>query len=619
MKGQSTAVLTLFLAATQLASLAAVRPDGFRPPTNLQVDGLLKPLVERMWQASPTFRRQCRRLAAENSLQVTVVREDQPSVAAFANARTALTFKGNTPVAARVYIKNTSNGAELVAHELEHILEQLDGVDLQAQTGNGAVWKGDRSSFETRRAIEAGRRVAREVSNATAANDSSRSSGADLDAPVTLKLQDRNATPVSARTARLSGGGRYVVFTSPASLVAEDRNQLRDVYVTDFTNGRTTLESTGPAGAAADGDSVRADISADGRYVVFESEAGNLIGTAFPAGSAQIYLRDRRDQTTRLLTTGAGNQQANGPSWNPVISADGTAVAFESAATDLIATARDERQGAVGVYLISLSTGVRIRLDARTAQQPGLPGSSMSPAISADGRYVVFASKADLTCQDSSGCSDEPGDHNRLTDVYLFDTSSQLTKRVSRSLAGGDPDGASYDPALSGDGRFVVFVSEASNLTRQATGRRPQIYLQELASGRVELVSRTSSGSAANGSSLRPALSFDGSVIAFQSLATNLLCEGKCPSSLEDINLLWDVFVHDRATNRTARMSGDGGDEWMETSRCPSIDGAGRMVAFGSWHPIGIGDAAHDEDLFIVRYPRSSVSTAAIVPGLPKR
>ncbi len=365
MKGLSTAVLTLFLAATQLASLAAVRPDGFRPPFNLQVDALLKPLLEQMWQASPTFRRQCRRLAAEESLQVTVGREDQPSVASFANARTALTFKGNTPVTARVYIKNTSNGAELIAHEFEHILEQLDGVDLQAQAGNGAVWKGDRASFETRRAIETGRRVAREVSDAPARQESLKSSGSDLDPPLTLKLQDRDATPVSARTARVSSDGRYVVFISPMKLVTEDRNQLRDVYVTDLTNGRTTLESAGLTGAAADGDSVRADVSADGRYVVFESEAGNLTDTSFPPGSAQIYLRDRHDQTTRLLTTGAGKQPANGPSWNPVISADGTAVAFESAATDLTTAPRDERQAAVGVYLVSLSTGVRIRLDAR--------------------------------------------------------------------------------------------------------------------------------------------------------------------------------------------------------------------------------------------------------------
>jgi Tol biopolymer transport system component len=196
--------------------------------------------------------------------------------------------------------------------------------------------------------------------------------------------------------------------------------------------------------------------------------------------------------------------------------------------------------------------------------------------------------------------------------VYLYDMASQRTKRVSRSQTGTDPDGASYDPAISGDGRFVAFVSEATNLTSRATGRTPQIYLQELASGRVELVSRTSSGGAVNGRSLRPALSFDGSVIAFQSLATNLLCEGKCPSSLEDINLLWDVFVHDRATNRTARMSADGGDEWMETSRGPSIDGAGRMVAFGSWHPIGIGDAAHDEDLFLVR-----IEPARLLAGAP--
>jgi Tol biopolymer transport system component len=235
----------------------------------------------------------------------------------------------------------------------------------------------------------------------------------------------------------------------------------------------------------------------------------------------------------------------------------------------------------------------------------------MSPAISADGRSVVFASRADLTCQGRPECAGEPQDRNSLADVYIYDVESNATKRISRSLTGGDPDGASYDPAISGDGRFVAFVSEASNLTRDSSGRKAQIYLHDTASSRTELISRTQSGCPANGNSLRPALSFDGSTIAFQSLAANLVCESKCQRALDDINLLWDVFVHDRRTNRTTRMTADGGDEWMENSRGPSIDGAGHVLTFGSWHPIDASDAAHDEDLFVVRVEPARVLSRA--------
>jgi hypothetical protein len=291
MKGLSTAVLTLFLAATQLASLAAVRPDGFRPPSNLQVDPALKLVVERMWQASPTFRRQCRRLAAEQSPQVSVSPDDQPIRASLAEARTALTFQGNLPVVAHVYLRPSSRPAELIAHELEHILEQLDRVDLAGQSGDGADWKSDRGSFETRRAIETGRRVAREIIDGTGESRTSPSAN-PLDMVMTLKQQDREGTAVSPRAARVSRDGRYVVFISTARLVAEDRNQLHDVYVTDLATSRTTIESVGPDGRAGNGDSRAADISGDGRYVVFESEAGNLTDTSFPEGTAQVFLRD---------------------------------------------------------------------------------------------------------------------------------------------------------------------------------------------------------------------------------------------------------------------------------------------------------------------------------------
>jgi Tol biopolymer transport system component len=198
-------------------------------------------------------------------------------------------------------------------------------------------------------------------------------------------------------------------------------------------------------------------------------------------------------------------------------------------------------------------------------------------------------------------CSDDTSDRNHLADVYVYDRESRTAKRVSRGDAGGETDGASYDPAISGDGRVVAFVSEASNLTRESRGRTPQIYVWERGSGRTELVSQTPSVSPGNGSSLRPSLSFDGSTVVFQSLATNLLCERKCPASLEDINLLWDVFVRDRTKNRTVRISSDGADEWMEMSRGPSIDDRGQVVVFGSWHATDATDTAHDEDLYIVR------------------
>jgi len=126
----------------------------------------------------------------------------------------------------------------------------------------------------------------------------------------------------------------------------------------------------------------------------------------------------------------------------------------------------------------------------------------------------------------------------------------------------------------------------------------------DLVTGITEVVSRTPSGRPANGPSLRPALSQDGATIAFQSLASNLVCEGTCQGGQADINLVWDVFVYDRFARRTARVSTDIGEEWMENSRAPSLDDAGRVLAFGSWHPINGRDEARDEDMYVYRLRR---------------
>jgi hypothetical protein len=130
-------------------------------PSNLEVASVFRPFLDKMWQGSPTFRGQGRRLAAGTGLHVSVLVEELPRPSASFKARTLLRYQDGSLVSAQVYLKPSLDAPEFIAHELEHILEQLDGVDLQAQAGNGVVWKAGDGAFETRRAIEAGRRVAR--------------------------------------------------------------------------------------------------------------------------------------------------------------------------------------------------------------------------------------------------------------------------------------------------------------------------------------------------------------------------------------------------------------------------------------------------------------------------
>jgi Tol biopolymer transport system component len=569
-------------------------------PSNLEVASVFRPFLDKMWQASPTFRGQWRRLSAGTGARLSVLVEDLPRPSASFKARTLLRYQDGLLVSAQVYLKPSLDAPEFIAHELEHILEQLDGVDLQAQAGNGVVWKAGDGAFETRRAIEAGRRVAREITTGSDATDIRHLPQENhADRLTTVVQQDRNATPSSVRSARVSGSGRYVVFVSSVQLVEGDRNHLGNVYVLDLATGECTLESVGPGGLPGNGASLSPDISRDGRYVAFESAAGNLLDTPVLPGIFRVFLRDREKGVTRLLSTNASGEPANGTSGNPAISADGTVVVFESTATDLVDSGAPAHSS-VGIYLIRLTSGVRKRLDLTSAG--GRPaGQSMSPSISADGRFIAFVSKADLTCGEASRCVTEPSDRNGVADIYLRDTQTNTTRRITRSYAGGDLDGPSYDPAISTDGRHVAFVSEATNLTRDSTSRAAHIYVHDLATGITELVSRTPSGRPANGPSLRPALSQDGATVAFQSLASNLVCEGKCQDGQPDINLLWDVFVYDRFARRTTRVSTDIGEEWMENSRAPSLDDAGQVLAFGSRHPIIGRDGAHDENLYVYR------------------
>ena len=412
---------------------------------------------------------------------------------------------------------------------------------------------------------------------------------------VTIPQRDVRRAARDPPSADISADGRYVAFESYASLVPVDTNTRRDVYVLDRVSGEVTLETDASDTRA---DHRRPRISGDGRYLVFESAAAS----ADPAGRVDITLRDRRNDTTRLVSVGIDGAAANGSSRAPDISDDGQVVVFASDATNLTAGG-DANDDGEDVYLLTIPTGVVQRISRDQAGAQRLVGTSFAPRVSGDGRWVVFASTAPLHQSD-----EQHGSHRRakagLVQIYVRDLERAATARVSVPVRDRDPDADSSNPAISVDGRFIAYESRASNLVANDRNRSADVFLFDRFANSTVLISRTPDGASGNGGSGSPALSADGRFVAFQSDASNLECDRRCPSALEDINLLWDVFVLDREKQVIVRVSADPEAGWMESSNAPALAGRGDLVvAFSSRHPIDTADRADDFDLF-VRAPK---------------
>ena len=412
---------------------------------------------------------------------------------------------------------------------------------------------------------------------------------------------DRTTAPDSP-SASLSADGRFLAFVSYARLLPEDGNDTSDIYVFDFQAGRLTLESLLASGAPANGDSLRPRLSADGRYLLFDA-VGRLVSESPDELRPQTLLRDRQLAVTRPLIVNAAGELGNRASSGAAISADGRVVAFTSAATNLV-PGEDGNGPTQDVYVLVIATGgiTRVSLDAAGRQPP--QGASHSPTISDDGRYVAFTSHADLDVDDSARSADRTRQRRfesarAHANVFVRDLERGLTRRISRREDGRAPNGASYAPAISGDGRVVAFVSEATNLVRGDRNGASDVYLHDVIASITILVSRAVRGRSANGPSKRPVVSHDGRVVAFQSDASDLVCARRCAGPHMDTNLVADAFVYDRDRGDVRRVSADAGAGWSEPSRLPIVDGAGATVAFASRHPMDARDRGNDFDLFV--------------------
>jgi Tol biopolymer transport system component len=319
----------------------------------------------------------------------------------------------------------------------------------------------------------------------------------------------------------ISADGRYVAFASFATtLVPGDANRELDVFLHDRDSGATTLVSVASDGAQGDGPSLAPSISGDGRRVAFESDAANLV-----AGDANrtedVFVRDIPSGKTTRVSLGWQDAEGQRPSFGGVISADGKVVGFESFAP----LVPDDTNRMLDVFVRDLAAKKTTRSSVASGGEEGDAGS-FSPALSADGRYVAFASSA-------TGLV--PGDRNGLLDVFLHDRETGTTDRVSVASDGGEADGFSFTPALSADGRYIAFPSEATDLVPGDTNGIRDVFVRDVVAGRTSRLGTPSGGGEGNGPSLAPAISASGGVVAFGSFASNLVAG--------DSNALQDVFV----------------------------------------------------------------------------
>ncbi len=373
--------------------------------------------------------------------------------------------------------------------------------------------------------------------------------------PVDIQIIDVLAgSPTSVPPSALpsvSADGRYVAF-SAGRVHVRDRQTGADVYRSDGTGFTPVLSGDGSllvyrdtshqlqavtlatgareqitrgiGGAAPNGPSANPDVSADGRFVVFDSSATNLVA-GDTAGKRDVFRHDRLTGETVALSK-THNSWGNQDSAKPSVSQDGAVVAFESAATNF------------GGFDTNFKTDVYVRAANGTFRRASVPtggaqanGASFAPDLDGSGTVVVFETEATNLAA---------GDPSVTRDVYAHNLVARTTSRISVDANGGSHSLGSVTPTISDDGSRITFATKNDYFSGD-TNRLSDVYLVDLDEGlgsaaRVRLVSTTSTGGLSDGAAIQPRLSGDGATVVFASAASNLVANDPDGSRM-------DVFV----------------------------------------------------------------------------
>jgi Tol biopolymer transport system component len=378
---------------------------------------------------------------------------------------------------------------------------------------------------------------------------------------------------------------------------------------------KTTLISLNPAGEQVIGPSSLPSVSGDGRFVAFQSDVTPLPNAAgsfvrdrktattrlvsssgfqpsisadgrFVAYSAfdfdeNVFLADLRTGETELVSQNTAGQPAGGFSASPSISAGGRFVAFSSDAQNLTPLAPRMRRNE---FVRDMKTGKIVQVNVNSAGKPG-NGPCHHPSISAGGRYVAFESNASNLA---------PGAKEGRWNIFVRDLRRHKTTLASVNSAAKAANGASHNPSISGDGRYVAFESKASNLVAHDTNKAWDVFRRDLKGHRTKRISVSSQGKQGNGDSRFASLSNHGGFIAFVSGASNLV--------RGDTNHVADVFLRDEHSGRTVRIdvSSTGHQANRPPLAPPAVSADGRFVAFSSpASNLVPGDTNLNSDIFI--------------------
>lgn len=351
--------------------------------------------------------------------------------------------------------------------------------------------------------------------------------------------------------------------------------------------GTTVCISLDPSGATADGSSGNPVVSGSGRFVAFTSTATNL-GVNGRRRTMDVFVRNVNTGVTRLASVNSRERPANEWSYSYGVSTNGRYVLFASVASNLVPRDTNERFDA---FVRDLREGITRRVSV-TDDEKQFRWAIDEPSMSGDGRFVAFTV---------------------FGDVYLRDLQKRTTRLVSVNNAGRPANRESFHASISGNGRYVAFSSYASNLAPGTTPDESQVFVRDVRPGSTELVSVAHNGTPGDGSSSRPAISRRGRYISFTSGATDLV--------RGDTNARQDVFLRDRALGTTERVSvtsretqarGDG----LGLSIDSDVSNGGRLVAFHSKaNDLVPGDTNRRPDVFVRdretgRTLRVSVNTA---------